>query len=82
MFKSAIMGGELDDGGKHNKTTNRENSKHNIKSNLVELNKVQKQPQGDFGKKYVLINSSSGSCQGKFLVLKSLKNIFEEVRFW
>ena len=68
MFKSAIMGGELDDGGKHNKTTNRENSKHNIKSNLVELNKVQKQPQRCSGKKDVLIKCCSESCQGKFSV--------------
>ena len=36
---------ELDDRGKHNKTTDGGNQKHNEKSNLVELNKVRKQPQ-------------------------------------
>ena len=42
--------------------------KNNIKSNLVELNKVRKQPQRCSGKKDVLINSCSESCQGKFSV--------------
>ena len=42
IFKSAIMEVELDDRGKYNKTTDGGNWKHNIKSNLVELNKVQK----------------------------------------
>ena len=40
MFKSAIMEVELDDRGKHNKATDGGNQDHNIKSNLVELNKV------------------------------------------
>ena len=56
---------ELDDWGKHNKTTD-VGIKNNIKSNLVELNKVRKQPQRCSGKKDVLINSCSESCQGKF----------------
>ena len=42
--------------------------KNNKKSNLVELNKVRKQPQRCPGKKDVLINSCSESCQGKFSV--------------
>ena len=42
--------------------------KNNIKSNLVELNKVRKQPQRCSGKKDVLINSCSESCQGKFSI--------------
>ena len=42
--------------------------KNNIKSNLVELNKVRKQPQRCSGKKDVLINSCSESCQWKFSV--------------
>ena len=42
--------------------------KNNIKSNLVELNKVRKQPQRCSGKKDVLINSCSESCNGKFSV--------------
>ena len=44
------------------------NQKHNKKSNLVELNKVCKQPQRCPGKKDVLINNCSESCQGKFSV--------------
>ena len=40
--------------------------KNNIKSNLVELNKVRKQPQRCSGKKDVLINSCSESYQGEF----------------
>ena len=35
---------ELDDGGKHDKTTDGKLKTH-VKSNLVELNKVCKQPQ-------------------------------------
>ena len=70
---------ELNDGGKHDKIADEGNYKHNIKSNLVELSKVRKQPQRCSGKKDVLINSRSESCQGKFS--KSLKSIFEEVRF-
>ena len=58
----------LDDGGKHNKTTDGGNEEHYIKGNLVELNKVRKQPQRCSGKKDVLINSCSESCQGKFSV--------------
>ena len=54
--------------------------KNNIKSNLVELNKVQKQPQRCPVKKDVLINSCSESVRVNFQS-KSLKNIFEEVRF-
>ena len=42
--------------------------KNTIKGNLVELNKVRKQPQRCSGKKDVLINSCSESCQGKFSV--------------
>ena len=68
MFKSAIMEVELDDGGKHDKTTDGRNQKHNIKSNLFELNKVRKQSQRCPGKKDVLINSCSESCLGKFSV--------------
>ena len=64
MFKSAIMEVELDDGGKHDKTT--DEKINNIKGNLVELNKVRKQPQRCSGKKDVLINSCSESYQGKF----------------
>ena len=45
MYKTAITEVELDDWGKHEKTTDGENEKHNIKSNLVELSKVRKQPQ-------------------------------------
>ena len=44
---------ELDDWGKHNKTTD-VGIKNNIKSNLVELNKVRKQPQRCSGKKMFL----------------------------
>ena len=54
MFKSAIMEVELDDGGKHDEKTDGGNCKHNIKSNLVELNKVRKQPQRCSGKKMFL----------------------------
>ena len=54
--------------------------KNNKKSNLVELNKVRKQPQRCLGKKDVLINNCSESCQGNFQS-KSLENIFEEVCF-
>ena len=76
MFKSAIMEVELDDGwggqgggvwGKMTKQQTGE-SKNNKKSNLVELNKVQKQPQGWPWKKDVLINNCSESCQGTFSV--------------
>ena len=42
--------------------------KSNAKSNLVELNKVGKHPQRCSGKKDVLINSCTESCQGKFSV--------------
>ena len=42
--------------------------KNNIKENLVELNKVRKQPQICSGKEDILINSCSESCQGKFSV--------------
>ena len=42
--------------------------KNTIKSNLVELNKVRKQPQSCSGKKDVLINNFSESCLGKFSV--------------
>ena len=52
MFKSAIMEVELDDGGKHNKKT--WEIKNTIKSNLVELKKVQKKPQRCSGKKMLL----------------------------
>ena len=41
MFKSAIMQVELDNGGKHDKTTDGGNEKHYIKNNIVELSKVQ-----------------------------------------
>ena len=66
MSKSAIMEVELDDGGKHDKTDG--GIKNTINSNLVELNKVRKQTQRCSGKKDVLINSCSESCQGKFSV--------------
>ena len=36
--------------------------KNNIKGNLVELNKIWKQPQRCSGKKDVIINSCSESC--------------------
>ena len=42
--------------------------KNNKKSNLVELNKVWKQPQRCPGKKDVLIKNCSEGCQGKFSV--------------
>ena len=42
--------------------------KNNKKSNLVALTKVRKQPQICPGKKNVLINNCSESCQGKFSV--------------
>ena len=45
---------ELDDGDKHDKTTDARKQEHNIKSNLVELNKVWKQPQRCSGKKMFL----------------------------
>ena len=45
-----------------------EEIKNNIKGNLVELNKVREQPQRCSGKKDVLINSCSESCQGKFSI--------------
>ena len=61
MFKSAITRVELDDRGKHDKTTDGGNQKCNIKSNLVEVNKVQKQPQRCSLKKDVPINSCSES---------------------
>ena len=67
MFKSAIIEVELDDGGKHEKKTDGGDWKHIIKSNLVELNKVRKQPQMSW-KKDILINSCSESYQGKFSV--------------
>ena len=54
MFKSAIMEVELDDGGKHDKTAEGGNQKHNQKSNLVELNKVLNQTQICSGKKMFL----------------------------
>ena len=54
MFNLAIMEVELDDRGKHDKITDGANSKHNIKSNIVELNKVQKQPQRCSGRKMFL----------------------------
>ena len=66
MFKSAIMEVELDDVGKHDKTRDGGKQKHNIKGNLVELNKVRKQPQRCSGKKDVLISSCSESCQRIF----------------
>ena len=62
MFKSTIMEVELDGGVKHDKT------KHYVKSNLVELNKVRKQLQRCSGKKDILINSCSESFLGKFSV--------------
>ena len=68
MFKSGILEVGLDDGGKHDKTTDGGNWKHNVKGNLIELNKVRKQPQRCSGKKDVLINRCSESCQGKFSV--------------
>ena len=67
MFKSAIMEVELDDGGKHDNAKDRRNQKHNIKSNLVELNKFRKQPQRCSGKIDVLINSFSEGKLGKLL---------------
>ena len=45
---------ELDDGDKHDKTTDRGKLKHNKKSNLVELNKVWKQAQRCPGKNMFL----------------------------
>ena len=45
--------------------------KNNKKSNLVELNKVRKQPQRCPGKEDVLINNISENCQGKFSVKKN-----------
>ena len=51
MFKSAIKEVELDDGGKRDKTTDRGNLKTQKKSNLVELNRVWKQPHKCPGKK-------------------------------
>ena len=65
MFKSAIMEAELDEGGKHDKTTHGGEIKNNKQSNLVELSKVRKQLQRYPGKKDVLINNYSESCQGK-----------------
>ena len=61
-----MMGG----GGVWGKMTKQQTgeSKNNKKSNLVELNKVQKQPQGCPWKKDVLINNCSESCQGTFSV--------------
>ena len=60
-----------------------EEIKNNIKSNLVELNKVRKQPQRCSGKKDVLINSCSESCQGKFqsksLEISLKKFVFSKV---
>ena len=47
---------ELDDGGKYDRATDWENKKHNKKSNLVELNKIRKQPKRCHGvcfKKFV-----------------------------
>ena len=49
--------------------------KSNVKTNLVELNKVWKHPQRCSGKKDVLINFCSESCQGKFSV-KILEKYF------
>ena len=49
MLKSTIMKVELDDGGKQTGEI-----KNVIKNNLVELNKVWKQPQGCSGKKMFL----------------------------
>ena len=66
MFKLAIM--ELDLTRVNTTKQQMGEIKNNIKSNLVELNKVQKQPQRCSGKKDVLINSCSESCQGKFSV--------------
>ena len=65
ILKSAIMEAELDDRGKDDKTIDGGNQKHNIKCNLVELNKAQKEPQRCFRKKDVLINSCSESCLEK-----------------
>ena len=67
MFKLAIMEVELYERDKHNETTDRGNWKHK-KSHLVELNKVQKQPQRCPGKRVVLINNCSESCLEKFSV--------------
>ena len=51
---------ELDDRDKHNKN-NRQEIKNTKKSNLVQLNRVQKQPHKCPGKKDVPINCSE-SC--------------------
>ena len=61
MFKSAIREVELDDGGKRDKTTDGK-LKTLKKSNLVELNRVWKQPHKCPGKKDILINNCSESC--------------------
>ena len=45
-----------------------EEIENNKKSNLVELNKVRKQPQRCPGKRVVLINNCSESCLEKFSV--------------
>ena len=60
MFKSAIVEVELG--------INTWEIKNNIKGNLVELNKVRKQPRRCSGKEDVLISSCSESYQGKFSV--------------
>ena len=54
--------------------------KNNIESNLVELNKVWKQPQRCSGKKIFLETAVLKVARGSFQS-KSLKNIFEEVHF-
>ena len=51
---------ELDDGGKHDKTT--DGKLKTKKSNLVDLNRVWKQPHKCPGKKDVPINNCFESC--------------------
>ena len=60
MFKSTIMEVEFDDRDKHDKNNRRE-IKNTKKSNLVQLNRVRKQPHKCPGKKDVPINCSE-SC--------------------
>ena len=66
MFESTIMEFELDDRGKHDKTT--DGKLKTKKSNLVDLNRVRKQPHKCPGKKDVPINNCFESCQGEFSV--------------
>ena len=78
MFKSAILEVELDDGVSTTKQQTGE-IKNKIKGNLVELNKVRKQPHRFSGKKMFLQTAVLKVAKGNFQS-ESLKNVFEEVR--